>query len=141
MILREGRFVLFTALPSQLSSYWLYEYFPIAMQKSVCQLPSLKVITQALKHLGFELENSIPFFVTSELEDFFLYSGKHKPETYLSKKVRDGISIFSNLAQRDEVAVGLAKLARDIESGYIKEVMQSYPDTDGECLFIQSGKR
>ena len=140
VISNGGRFVIFTALPTQLSEYWLNEYFPIAMSESAKQLPKMNEIELALNEGGFQVEKTESFFITPELKDFFLYSGKQRPEMYLSSEVRKGISTFSNLATKKELDSGLEKLSKDIQSGYIHEVIRGYPDEQGDYLFVQARK-
>ena len=135
-----GRLVIFTALPTQLSEYWLNEYFPIALSESAKQLPKMSEIELALNEGGFQVEITEPFFITPELNDFFLYSGKQRPEIYLSSDVRKGISTFSNLASEEELKFGLEKLSKDIQSGHIYEVIREYPGEQGDYLFVQAKK-
>jgi len=140
IIMKRGSFVIFTALPNQLSGYWLNEYFPDAMKESANQLPGQSLIVESLRKAGFKIECLEAFDVTPQLSDFFLYSGKHRPEIYLSAAVRKGISTFSRLATDSELASGLARLAHDIDTGHIQDIIQKYPGGPGDYQFIQAKK-
>ena len=131
----DGRLVLFTATPEQTARYWLAEYFPEAIRRSAEQLPSLDTIAEALEAAGFSRPASETYEVRPDLRDLFLYSGKHRPEIYLDAAVRRGISTFASLADRRELATGLARLQDDIASGRIAEVRRRYRHAAGDYLF------
>ena len=66
----KGKLVLFTAMPEQMYSYWLNEYFPDMMRKSCEQMPALEAINSAVEPHGLIIGNTIPFFIGPELQDF-----------------------------------------------------------------------
>jgi len=132
----EGRFVIFTTTPEQTRGYWLAEYFPDAMARSVDQLPSLESIRHDLASAGLRVAATDPYDVQPDLQDFFLYSGKHRPEIYLEPRVRAGISTFASLADPTEVHAGCTKLADDIQSGRIADVIAAHRHDHGDYLFI-----
>ena len=136
----KGKFVLFTSLPEQTAGYWLAEYFPKMMRDSVAPLPSLEKIENALSAANMKIETRENYFVREDLEDMFLYSGKHRPELYLREDIRRGISSFSNLANKVEVEKGLRRLAEDIESGKISEVIEKHKNDLGDYIFIVTAK-
>ncbi len=136
----KGKFVLLTSLPEQTAGYWLTEYFPEMMRDSVEQLPAFSEIENALSAANLKIEKLENYFVREHLEDLFLYSGKYRPELYLRKDVRCGISSFSNLANRKEVEKGLQILAEDIDSGKISEVIENHENEFGDYVFIAAGK-
>ena len=135
-----GKFVLFTTLPEQTAGYWLTEYFPKMMKDSVKQLPSFSEIENALTAANLKIEKTENYFVRDDLEDLFLYCGKNRPELYLREDIRRGISSFSNLANKDEVEKGLRRLAEDIESGKISEVIENHKNEIGDYVFIVAEK-
>ncbi len=136
-VLKAGsNFVILTSTPAQMQSYWLNRYFPVMMEKSCEQMPSLEVVESALVKSSFSIKTTVPFFITPDLKDFFLYSGKQRPEMYLSNDVRNGISSFHNFCSQSELDQGLEELQRDITSGDIKSVMESYQSKNGDYLFI-----
>jgi ubiquinone/menaquinone biosynthesis C-methylase UbiE len=140
-VLREGRFVLFTSTTEQMRGYWLREYFPVAMERSSEQMPGRDKILSALLDAGLEPVEVEPYFIKPDLSDFFLYSGKHRPEIYLDPRVRRGISTFSSLADEEEILSGCSRLAADIESGKIKEVISGYENDLGDYCFIVSEQK
>jgi ubiquinone/menaquinone biosynthesis C-methylase UbiE len=120
-ILKPGaKLVIFTSTPEQMQHYWLANYFPALMEQSCAQMPSLQTLKQALEQSRFTLEKTNDFFITPELQDFFLYSGKQRPDMYLSEAVRAGISSFANFSNPNELAQGLTALTADIQSGRIQ---------------------
>lgn len=134
--LRSGAFVIFTGLADQMRDYWLCHYFPEMMARSIEKMPEEFQIRAALREAGFKSVEVTPFFVTSELEDLFLYSGKHRPELYLEPVVRANISSFANLAKTAEVQDGLARLEADVQSGSFVSVKARYATEAGDYAFI-----
>ncbi len=136
----SGKFVLFTTLPEQTAGYWLTKYFPKMMKDSVGQLPTFSEIENALTAANLKIEKTEKYFVRDDLEDLFLYCGKHRPELYLREDIRRGISSFSNLANTDEIKKGLRRLAEDIKNGKIHEVIENHKNEIGDYIFIVAGK-
>lgn len=136
VIIKGGRLVLFTSTPEQMKNYWLCHYFPTMLQKSSEQMTSFITIKNLLKQTGFTNIQSKPFFVTNDLQDLFLYSGKYRPAFYLNPTVRAGISSFASHATETEINHGLANLERDIQSGKINEIIKSYENKEGDYLFV-----
>lgn len=135
-VLGSGRFVILTATPEQMEGYWLNEYFPVAMRDSIVQMPSLPETERALLSAGFCDFLFEPYEISEDLQDRFLYSGKHSPEEYLDENFRAGISTFSSLADPEEVRSGCEKLEQDISSGRIEEIITSYAHDKGDYLFV-----
>ena len=134
----NGKFVIFTATPNQMRCYWLNHYFPAMMEKSCRQMPTFEAIKSALTQAKFSIESTRRFFISPELQDLFLYSGKQKPDMYLSSKVRNGISSFHNFCTQSELNFGLDKLRNDIESGAIKKIINSYNNDNGDYIFVSA---
>lgn len=135
-----GSFVVFTSTPEQMKGYWLNHYFPRMLARSIEQMPSLEAVLEALEQAGLRLVEEIPYFVKNDLEDHFLYVGKHRPHLYLDPEIRSGISSFSDLALGEEVAKGLDKLKRDIASGQIETLIRLYENEGGDYLFLKGIK-
>ncbi|GAA4973574.1 class I SAM-dependent methyltransferase [Algibacter aquimarinus] len=133
---RDGEIVIFTSTPKQMKGYWLNHYFPKMMNDSICQMPSLEVVTSAMTKAGFKLKNTEKYNIKPDLEDQFLYCGKQNPELYFNTKIRHGISSFSSLANKEEVEAGLLKLRSDIDKGKIADVMKAYKNNLGDYLYI-----
>lgn len=71
-ILSDGsRFVIFTASPEQMQKYWLNEYFPEMMSKSISQMPKTLEVKNALLDSGFQILGYENFMVQPNLQDFF----------------------------------------------------------------------
>jgi SAM-dependent methyltransferase len=138
--LRSGKFVIFTATKEQMARYWLNEYFPEAMRASIDRMPSASAVAESLKKAGFQSVSYETYEVTDQLQDLFLYSGKHRPELYLNPEIRAGISTFAALADPDEVEDGCRKLERDIETGRIRKVIERYQSDSGDYLFAVAEK-
>ena len=132
----NGRLVLFTSTPEQMNGYWLNHYFPEMLRDSMLQMPSLEAVENALKVSGLEVIGVEKYFIQPDLQDKFLYVGKHQPDLYFDAAIRNGISSFSDLANRKEVTQGLSQLRKDIESGAIRNIQQAYANTLGDYLFI-----
>jgi len=135
-VLGGGRFAIFTFDPLQMRGYWLNEYFPQAMQRSIEKGPRLDLVMAAFGASGFHSLRTETYEVSPDLLDLFLYSGKYRPELYLNPHVRAGISTFAVLADPVEVDAGCQRLKRDIDSGRITEVAASYRNDGGDYLFI-----
>lgn len=132
----EGRIVIFTATPKQMEGYWLNHYFPKMLEDSMVQMPAYDLISSCAAHSNLNIESTEKYFIQPDLQDLFLYSGKHNPKLYFEPGVRSGISSFSSLSNAKEVEEGLITLQQDIASGKIKEIIQKYQNEDGDYLFM-----
>jgi ubiquinone/menaquinone biosynthesis C-methylase UbiE len=132
----DGRFIIFTSTPEQMEHYWLNHYFPDMLRRSAQQMPNLDAVRRALGAAGFPRVATEVYSTSPRLEDLFLYSGKHRPSLYLDAGFRAGISSFANLAEPEEVERGLVKLARDVETGAIDDIIRSAEHENGDYLFI-----
>jgi SAM-dependent methyltransferase len=140
-ILCEGsRFVIFTSSPEQMQRFWLNEYFPEMMNESISQMPNTLAVEKALLDSGFQILGYESFMIQPNLQDFFLYSGKYRPEFYLRPEVRSGISSFASLASDDEINEGTKKLEEDIKSGIFKQRSKSYVSELGDYLYVVAEK-
>ncbi|MEL6732321.1 MAG: class I SAM-dependent methyltransferase [Bacteroidota bacterium] len=135
-----GRMVIFTSTPGQMEGYWLNHYFPQMMKDSIVQMPSKEEVVNALVGADFHIVSEEIYEVKPDLQDGFLYVGKHDPSRYLDPSLRKGISSFSALAHREEVKNGLTKLQNDIQSGEIKQVQSAFIHEKGDYLFIIAAK-
>ncbi len=136
----SGRFVIFTSTPEQMQGYWLNHYFPQMLARSMAQMPSKSKIEQALVQAKLELVGYETYGVSKELKDLFLYSGKFKPEIYLSASVRAGVSSFRNFCSDEELIEGLQRLSMDIYSGTIHKLIQQYENNIGDYVFVVAEK-
>ena len=142
-VMRPGNFVIFTGDHAQLNGYWLREYFPRGIEAAIKQMPSVEYVSEQLKLAGFDEVATEPWEVPHEIQDWFLYAGKYRPEIYLDPGVRAGISFFAHetICSAEETALGCARLKADIESGRINEVMASYRHELGDYLFVIATKK
>ncbi len=134
----EGRLVLFTSTPEQMRGYWLRHYFPQMMADSIERMPSIDFVETALHKAGMTIEMVMRYEVHPELQDHFLYSGKHLPDLYFDPEIRAGISSFSILAHQGEVENGLNDLESDLKSGRIWDIISSFAHDLGDYLFVQA---
>ena len=138
--LKHGRWVIFTALPEQMMNCWLLEYFPRAVEGSIQQMMDLGRIADGLEKAGFSRISTEPYDIRDDLQDRFLYAGKHRPEIYLDPEIRAGISTFTLMADPEEVEQGCRRLADDIESGVIQDVIRTYEHEGGDYMFVIAEK-
>jgi ubiquinone/menaquinone biosynthesis C-methylase UbiE len=137
-ILAGGRLVIFTATPPQIRRYWLRTYFPEMVSRVAAQAYPLERIVAGLETAGFGNIRTEPYAVTPDVEDLFLYSGKHRPELYLNPAVRAGVWSFTTLASLEEEAAGCAALRRDLASGRVRTVMHEATREEESRGFIST---
>lgn len=137
---QHRRLIIFTSTSEQMKGYWLNHYFPQILKESINQMPKFDDIKKNLTNNGFEIIELEKYFVSKDLEDLFLYSGKHDPKLYLKSEIRQGISSFSDLGNAEEIENGLRNLERDIESGKIAEIISKYKNDYGDYLFVIANK-
>jgi ubiquinone/menaquinone biosynthesis C-methylase UbiE len=138
---QDARLVVLTAAREQMRCYWLNEYFPDALERSIVQMPPLDQTIIALHGAGFDRVTTVPFFVSAELQDLFLYAGKYRPALYLDPVIRAGISTFANLAEPAELVQGCARLEADLASGRFVEVLAASERGVGDYLFLVASRR
>lgn len=136
----NGKLVIFTSTPKQMKGYWLNHYFRKMLADSMLKMPTLEVINSEINAAGLLFFDSEKYFVRPDLEDQFLYCGKHNPELYFDSQIRQGISSFSSLANQNEVSVGLSELRVDIERSNIDEIIKRYKNDFGDYLFVIAEK-
>jgi SAM-dependent methyltransferase len=136
-----AKLIIFTALPQQMEGYWLNHYFPGMLRSSIIQMPAFDSINNAITKAGFEITTTEKYFVQDDLQDNFLYTGKHRPTLYLNEEIRKGISSFAALPNATEVKAGLSKLHADLESGQFINIKKTYENDLGDYLFIVAEKK
>ena len=142
-VLRDnGKLVLFTVTPEQVSKFWLCHYFPEMMAQDARTLPSIDAIQVALKSTQTQLISIEPYSITNETEDFFFYSGKLRPAMYLSEGIRNSMSPFRMNCSAEELKQGLTQLQTDITSGKIGTIIErSINDLGDHCFVVLQKKR
>jgi SAM-dependent methyltransferase len=136
----KSNFVIFTSTAEQMQNYWLNYYFPEMMNKSITQMPTLKAIIDAAHNAGFKLSSRVDYFIKTDLQDLFLYSGKHNPTMYLDSAVRSNISSFASLSNDMEIAQGLSRLSSDIDNNHFRQVKKSFDEKTGDYLIFEFSK-
>lgn len=136
----NGRIVIFTSTPEQMAGYWLNYYFPKMVSDSRQKMPTYEIIRKGLETSGFDNIVTEKYFVSNDLQDCFLYCGKQRPRLYLRQEIRNGISSFADLANKNEIENGLSELKSDINSGRIKTIISNYENGKGDYLFITGTK-
>jgi len=140
-VIDHGRFVIFTSDNAQSRGYWLNEYFPAGMAAMYRQMPLAADVVGHLERAGFAAIKLEPWEIPEDIQDWFLYAGKYRPEIYLDPTVRAGISTFAQgLITPEETAAGCARLEADINSGRFEEVAARYRHDRGDCLFVVATK-
>lgn len=140
-VLDEGPFVLFTSFPEQTGNYWLRHYFPEMMERSIRILPPGEAIQDALLGAGFEVGQIVPFYVTDDLQDLFLYSAKERPQSYLDPVFRANISSFAAFCSPEELESGLQALRSDLDDGSFRSVAAQSAEGIGDYAFVVAHKR
>jgi SAM-dependent methyltransferase len=139
-VLNDGPFVIFTAFPDQMQEYWLCHYFPKMMCSSIQQMPTQEFVVTSLHSAGFEIEGVVPFEVTNDLQDLFLYSGRKRPTQYFDPLVRSNISSFASRCSSEELQTGLQLLRAHLESGEFENVARSYQSSHGDYAYVIANK-
>jgi SAM-dependent methyltransferase len=137
---KKGRLIIFTQSPQQIDDYWLNYYFAEAMSKHKECMPSIETIELLLEKFGVRVTNKETYYIKDDLMDYFLYCKKKNPEFYLDNSFRSGMSVFAAKANKEEVDRGCAKLKRDIESGYVYDLINKCGNQHGDYTFIVSQK-
>jgi SAM-dependent methyltransferase len=106
------RLVVFSWDPSFASRLWVSaEYFPELIDEDVRSFPSLADQVGAVRAMRVA---AVP--VPHDCEDGFYGAHWRRPHAYLDPEVRAGISTMAKRAP-EELAPGLERLRRDLESG------------------------
>jgi ubiquinone/menaquinone biosynthesis C-methylase UbiE len=130
----RARFVILNGTVEQMRHYWLNEYFPRMMEKAIAPYERF-VTVGVLESAGFRIACEEKYDVTPDLKDFFLCCGKNQPERYLDPRIRSGISCFADAPDQQEVARGVQRIAADIKSGRINDVIGKYAWDGGDYMF------
>jgi ubiquinone/menaquinone biosynthesis C-methylase UbiE len=136
-ILKPGAtIVIFSFTKEQEKGYWFNYFFPEMMKRTFQKAITLETVTDAAAKAGLSTVLTEKYFVAEDLQDMFGYSGKHDPEIYFDPAVRNGISSFSLLADKEEVESGLARLRECIDNGTFEAIKEQYNNDLGDYLFI-----
>ncbi|MEM7387040.1 MAG: methyltransferase domain-containing protein [Verrucomicrobiota bacterium] len=119
-VAESGPLVLFTFDPDTDRRFWLLDYFPEFQTKDQAWFPPLPEVAAFASNTLNRKTTITPFPLPPDLVDHFCAAGWRRPEIYLEGSYRAGISSFSNVSE-DSVAIGLAKLREDLQSGRWEE--------------------
>ncbi len=133
---QNGKIVILTSTSRQMKGYWLNHYFPQMLEDSINQMPTLELVKEAMEYAKFKLIKTEKYFIHPELEDKFLYCGKHNPKLYFDEQIRNGISSFSSLSNKKEVVKGLSEMKLDIATGRINKIIHQYENQLGDYLYL-----
>jgi SAM-dependent methyltransferase len=117
----RGRVVVLTFDPSY-RDFWLADYIPELVALDDVQMPKM---TDYEAWLGPVEISAVP--VPHDCTDGFLYAYWRRPAAYLDPRIRAAISSFWVL---DNISDGLAKLARDLDTGAWAERYAELLDLD-----------
>lgn len=118
-VLRKGgMFVSVNSDPIQNKALWFWYYFPEAIQRKVIIQIKIKDLIKWMKNAGFK------DIGTERMKDDVV-PNMVDPRILLGKKVRNSISDFSYLTQK-ELRKGLRKLKKEIESGKAVKTVEFY---------------
>jgi ubiquinone/menaquinone biosynthesis C-methylase UbiE len=130
----HARFVILNGTAEQMRHYWLNEYFPRMMEKATA--PYLRFVTlDVIESAGLRVVCEEKYDVTPDLKDFFLCCGKLQPERYLDPRIRSGISSFADAPDQEEITSGVQRIADDIKSGRINDVIRKFTYDGGDYMF------
>jgi len=136
-VLKTGSsIVIFSFTKEQERGYWLNYFFPEMMKRSCQKAINFETVAEAALKAGLDVIETEKYFVQEDLQDLFCYSGKHDPEIYFDPLIRNGISSFALLADKEEVGSGLLKLRNSIDSGEFEAIRKQYDNDLGDYLFI-----
>lgn len=140
-VLADGKLVIFSPMAEQISNYWLREYFPNMIHQAIRKMPRKEQTCAQLIHAGFDVVELVPFEVTKDLADHFLYCGKQRPHLYFDPAIVGNISQFVRWCSTAELRQGQQRLSGDLASGRFQRVVEQYSSGDGDCTFIVSKRR
>lgn len=140
-VVNQGKWVILTGFPSQMNNYWLCAYFPKMMKASNAFMHTEDQLFGTMDKVGWKQLQIEPYSVQPDLQDLFLYSGKHHPERYFDENFRNGISSFRLKANEQEVAAGLQQLRKDLDSGKWQEIVAQFDGKAGDYAFVVGEKK
>ncbi len=116
-VVGDGPIVILSFNPEYQSEFWLFDYFPSFAEQAQKWFPR---VTEMEEFAREQLCRGVQFYrfpLPSDLKDHFAAAGWSRPEIYLDKKYRSGISHFSTTDQ-EQVTKGLERLSEDLRSGH-----------------------
>ena len=130
-IVATGKIVIFAFEQSKIPDFWLADYFPDFISDTLDTFPSTKNIAQIFSQITQKEVEIIPFLLPPNLKDLFAAAGWRKPEIYLNPEIRNGISTFNKMPEKN-LKAGISKLATELDNGVWQ---QKYGDLLGQDYF------
>lgn len=131
----QGKVILFGTLLDQCKHQWILYYFPFIWETAQSILKSQEETIKILKDAGFSDIRFEKYFIGKQSRDLSLYAGKYHPEIYLDPIIRSGMTPFNMPKYAKEIERGCTKLAEDISSGEIQNIMNQYESGHGEYIY------
>jgi len=107
-----------------MKTFWFYHYFPRGLELDLARIPDSTEIVDLLETVGFTK-------VGVEVSYSDIAADHLRPERYLDKNYRDGMSTFHLLSEH-EIEFGCQQLSHDIESGEAEDVIRQYAAMESE---------
>ncbi|MGB6298538.1 MAG: class I SAM-dependent methyltransferase [Rivularia sp. (in: cyanobacteria)] len=139
-VVGKGQIIVFTYDPAMITGFWLTKYFPSLIDDVESTFISISKLSNEIYALTGNSVNVIPFRVPHNLSDSFAAVGWARPELYLDRNIRNGISSFAKI-DNDEIEQGVLRLQQDLETGrWDKEYgnLRKQKQYDVGYRFIQS---
>ena len=105
------RVVVMTWDPLAARGFWLHEYVPRLSEFDATRFYAIEQLEKELGRCRVEV-----VVVPHDCEDGFLGAYWRRPWAYLDPKIRRGMSSFALDGHEDEVAAGMARLKKDLDS-------------------------
>lgn len=115
-VVGNGSIVLFTYDPDAIANFWLTQYFPSLITDVKTTFMTITALMKALEQITHQQVVVSPFPLPHNLFDSFAAVGWSRPELYLDPDVRNGISSFAKMNEKD-LTKGLESLLKDLENG------------------------
>lgn len=110
------RLVMFTYDPAMIGSFWLTQYFPSFVTDVQSTFLPISKLQSEIESIMDAIVTVVPFPLPHDLSDSFAAVGWSRPELYLDRNIRNGISSFAKITD-DELKQGLSSLREDLETG------------------------
>ena len=115
-IVATGKIVIFAFEQHKIPDFWLADYFPSFISDTLDTFPSTIKIARILSQITQKEVKIIPFLLPPNLKDLFAAAGWRKPEMYLNSEIRNGISTFNKMPEKN-LKAGISKLATELDNG------------------------
>ena len=112
----KEKIVIFAFEQSKIPDFWLTDYFPAFITDTLATFPSTNAIALEVEQITHKQVEIIPFLLPNDLSDMFAAARWQKPEVYLDRSVRKGISTFAKIPD-SELKKGIDRLAEDLDNG------------------------